>query len=120
MGIVDFLFNLFNKEKDQYKELMDERSKIMEEFKTNYKTKLGFTDLEVKEVLDVFNLAQVEIEEIKRSLANVNMNNPNTEQDVQKAVEEINKISMKMYEDIRLKTAEILKRKKEFKDKQKD
>lgn len=114
MGISDFFAKLFAKEKDEYQEVIDERNKIKENISNNFKTQLGFTNLEVKELLDLVTLAEAEIEEIKRGLANVNINNPNTEIDVENAVKKINQVSQQMYEDIKTKAAIIMQRKKEF------
>lgn len=120
MSIIDFFYQLFNKEKDDRKIVIDERNKIKNDISQKFKTELGFTDLEVREILDIATLAEVEIEEIKIGLVGVNVNNPNTERDVEKAVEKINEISKKMYDDITKKAQFIMERKKEYnKSKQK-
>ena len=119
MGIIDFLYKLFNKEPSQ-QDVIDERQKIKDDIRKKFKTELAFTDLEVDELLDVVKLTEIEIDDIKSSLARVNIDNPNTEQDVAQAVEQINQISRKMYEDIRKKAEIIIQRKKEYLASKKD
>ena len=115
MGILDFFKSIFIKEKAGQELIIDERNKIKNDIAKNFREKLNFTDLEIKEVLDIVTVAEAEIDEIKRSIARVNYNNPNTERDVENATNQINEISKQMAESIQKKAREIVERKNKLK-----
>lgn len=114
MKILDFLKEVLFPEKKGAELIKDERDKIKNDIAKNFKEQLNFTDLEIKEILDIVTLAETDIAEIKRGLTNVNINNPNTEKDVQRITKQINDIGIQMSEDIKKKAQEIMQRKKLF------
>ena len=120
MSFIKSLKEIFFPEKRGDEIIQEERSKIKNDISKNFKDQLGFTELEIKEILDIVTVAEFEIEEIKRGLANVNYNNPNTEEDVEKATRIINEISQKMAQDIQHKAKEIMERKKNFQNEKND
>lgn len=120
MGIKDF-FEKFNNDDEMaprldqeygQKQIDDERNKIKNDIKKNFKEQLGFTDMEIREILAIVDKAETEINKIKSQLNNVYNDTFNTEDIVEEAQKKINQIALGMNLAIKKKTLEILERKK--------
>lgn len=122
MGIKDF-FEEFKKDDEMaprldeeygQKQIDDERNKIKNDIKKNFKEQLGFTDMEIREILMIVDKVETEINKIKSQLNNVYNNTSDTEDIVDEAEKKINQIAIGMNLEIKKKTIEILERKKGF------
>lgn len=91
-------------------EINEERSEITQTLMKNLK-KIGFTDDEVEEVVEIIDLAEAKIQEKKDSLIGTNINNPNVNEDMKKIFQAIRNIQLQMGEDVKEKIAEIKGRK---------
>ncbi len=120
MGIKDF-FEEFKKDDEMaprldeeygQKQIDDERNKIKNDIKKNFKEQLGFTDMEIREILMIVDKVETEINKIKSQLNNVYNDASDTEDIVDEAEKKINQIAIGMNLEIKKKTIEILERKK--------
>ncbi len=109
-----FLDSFFGKEKTQTEKIKEDRDKIKTVLQGNLQ-KLGFTRLEIKEVLDIVTITEAEIQVLKDSLIGTNINNPDPLPIMEKVRDEIRALQQKMATDIKLKVQQIQKRKAEFK-----
>lgn len=91
-------------------EINEERSEITLTLMNNLK-KIGFSDEEVEEVVEIIDLAEAKIQEKKDSLIGTNINNPNVNEDMKKIFQAIRNIQLQMGEDVKEKIAEIKGRK---------
>lgn len=106
--------SFLNKKDNSEEEVINaekERSGIRKEIKNDLKNKLKFSNSEINEVMEIIDTAEKEIDYLKNSLARVNINNENTEKDVELTTNKIREAGEKMALGIRQKTAEILLRK---------
>lgn len=74
----------------------------------------GFTQLEVKEVLDVIALAEADIKIAEDSLAHVNINNPDPTRSMHAAIEQIRQYKKEAAYNVRKKIMEIIARKQQM------
>lgn len=74
----------------------------------------GFTQLEVKEVLDVIALAEADIKIAEDSLAHVNINNPDPTRSMHAAIEQIRQYKKEAAYNVRKKIMEIIARKQQI------
>lgn len=74
----------------------------------------GFTQLEVREVLDVITLAEADIKVAEDSLAHVNINNPDPTRSMHAAIEQIRQYKKEAAYNIRKKIMEIIARKQQM------
>ena len=72
---------------------------------------IGFTKEEIKEVLSVIEEIEQEIQMKKDSLEGSNINNDHTVEIMNKVFYDIKQLELKMAYDVRMKIAEIKKRK---------
>lgn len=75
----------------------------------------GFTEMEVKEVIDVITLAEADIKIAEDSLNHVNINNPDPTRSMHAAIEDIRRYQKELAYNIRKKIIDILKRKQSMK-----
>ena len=74
----------------------------------------GFTQLEVREVLDVITLAEADIKVAEDSLAHVNINNPDPTRSMHAAIEQIRQYKKEAAYNVRKKIMEIIARKQQM------
>lgn len=72
----------------------------------------GFTEMEIKEVLDVITLAEADIKIAEDSLNHININNPDPTRAMHAALEDIRRYQKEMEYNVRKKIFEIMARKK--------
>lgn len=108
-----FLDNFFGKEKSQTEKIKEERDKIKTTLENNLK-QLGFTKLEINEVIDVITLAEADIKVLKDSLIGTNINNSDPTPIMKKVMDEIRERQQQMAADIKVKVEQIKKRKADF------
>lgn len=110
MGIFD---NLFGQEKCKMEKIKEDRDKIRKIVDENLK-KIGFTNLEIKEVLDIITITETEIQALRDSLIITNVNQDNQQLIMDKLTNEIKELQVQMATDIKNKVKSIQKRKAEF------
>ena len=114
------LFNFFGKSNDAKKEAKKPQSKdamkerLMATLTKNL-TEHNFTKMEIKEVFDIIELAEADIQNLKDSLLQIKMSNPNPTAAVMKIKKEVEFIQQQMAADIKTKIRQIKLRKKQFK-----
>lgn len=74
----------------------------------------GFTQLEVREVLDVIALAEADIKVAEDSLAHVNINNPDPTRSMHAAIEQIRQYKKEAAYNVRKKIMDIIARKQQM------
>lgn len=74
----------------------------------------GFTQLEVREVLDVITLAEADIKVAEDSLAHVNINTPDPTRSMHAAIEQIRQYKKEAAYNVRKKIMEIIARKQQM------
>lgn len=92
-------------------EATPQRGKLKAQIKLNL-MRCGFTNLEVKEVLDVIALSEADIKIAEDSLKNININNPDPTRAMHAALEDIRRYKKEMAYNVRKKIFEIMARKK--------
>ncbi len=97
-------------EENKTEEIMEKRSEIKVTMAQNLKN-IGFTDSEVKEVLDILEKSEKDVQEQKDLLIGTNINNDYTDIVMKQIFDEIRGIEIKAAADIRSKIAEIRSRK---------
>ena len=103
------MFNNFKKsEKGKSKTdiLNSVRAQMKKTMAQNLKN-IGFTKEEIKEVIDIINETEKEIQFKKDALVGTNINNDHTEEIMKKTFYDIRQMELKMAEDIKAKIAEI-------------
>ena len=75
----------------------------------------GFTQMEIKEIMDVITLAEADIKIAEDSLSHVNINNPDPTRSMHAALQDIRKYQKELNYNIRKKIMEIMARKKAMK-----
>lgn len=92
-------------------EATPQRGKLKTQIKLNL-MRCGFTNMEVKEVLDVIALSEADIKIAEDSLKNININNPDPTRAMHAALEDIRRYKKEMAYNVRKKIFEIMARKK--------
>lgn len=110
MGFFD---NIFGNEKTKTEKIKEDRNKTKKILDDNLK-KIGFTDLEIKEVLDIITITEANIQIQKDSLVGIDINNSNPSLIMEKVTNEIKELQQQMAVDIKKKVQEIQKRKADF------
>ena len=87
-----------------------QRAQLKKTMAQNLK-QIGFTKEEIKEVLSVIEEIEQEIQMKKDSLEGSNINNDHTVEIMNKVFYDIKQLELKMAYDVRMKIAEIKKRK---------
>lgn len=101
---------LFDNEESKTEEINKERAQLKKTMAQNLK-QIGFTKEEIKEVLVVIEDIEQEIQMKKDSLEGSNINNNHTVEIMNKVFYDIKQLELKMAYDVRMKIAEIKKRK---------
>lgn len=101
---------LFDNEESKTEEINKERAQLKKTMAQNLK-QIGFTKEEIKEVLSVIEEIEQEIQMKKDSLEGSNINNDHTVEIMNKVFYDIKQLELKMAYDVRMKIAEIKKRK---------
>ncbi len=107
MSFIDDLFASVSEE--------DENDKKLDALLASKLKVFNFTDLEIKQVRDIINIAQEDIELVKNSLSGVDVDSPNAEKIFSKAKNEILDIQSQMSKDIKSKISNIRHSKEEYK-----
>lgn len=95
-------------------QIKKDREAIKETFRTNLR-EIGFTSMEIDEVLDVITMYEEKIEFAKLKLIGTNINNPDPGEIMHDVFGEIREYELNMGRDIKAKIEEIKKRKQEWK-----
>ncbi len=101
---------LFDHEESKTEEINKQRAQLKKTMSKNLKDK-GFTAEEVKEVLEILEDAERDIQMKKDSLEGSNINNDHTLEIMDKVFYDIRQLELKMAADVRAKIAEIVQRK---------
>ena len=110
--------NLFKKlaenlgfiEENKTEKIMQEREKIKNDMRTALSA-INFSEDEIKEVLDILEKSQEEIQKHKDSLIGTNINNPHFDITRNEIFKEIRSLEIKAGNDMKAKIAEIKQRK---------
>lgn len=115
------LFNFFGKSNEAQKKKV-EKPKSRDEMKERLMATLtknlsehNFTKMEIKEVFDIIELAEADIQELKDSLMQIKMTSSNPTAAVMKIKKEVEFIQQQMAADIKTKIRQIKLRKQQFK-----
>lgn len=112
--IMGFFDNFFGTKKTKTEQIQEDRDKIKNTLDANLK-KIGFTALEIKEVLDIVTITEANIQILKDSLIGTNINTENPLPIMEKVTLEIRQLQQEMAVGIKKKVQEIQKRKADFK-----
>lgn len=113
MGFFDFINTNGSNNEEKVVNAEKERMGIRKTIKNDLRRKLKFSDSEIKEVIQIIDNAEREINDLKFTLTNVNIDNDNTETDVELASKKIREAGERMALGIKQKTAEILLRRQQ-------
>jgi len=114
---VGLFANLFNpggnneKEDPYFYEVSHKRGALKAKLKYQLKIR-GFSDMELKEIIDVIELAEADIRVAEDSLAHVHINNPDPTRAMHAALEDIRRYEKELAYNVRKKILEILARKR--------
>ena len=111
---MNFFQKLFKVEKTPM-DIEKERRQQTQDLLDNNLKKFGFTKLEIKEVMDIIEIAEANIKIIKEEMASLPTEKQSSEEVLSKARKESLTIQEKMAEDITKKIHEIKKRKDAYK-----
>lgn len=111
---MSFLERFFKEKKTKTEQINEDRDKIKNTMAANLQ-KIGFTKLEISEVVDIITVTESEIKILKDSLIGTNINTNDPTPIMKKVFDEIRVLQQQMAVDIKKKVAEIQKRKVEFK-----
>lgn len=106
MGFFDFLKDTPSSEPSE--------EDLRNELRETLRNTLGahrFTEMEIKEVQNVIDIAEAEVQILKDSLVQVKLTNPAPEAAILRIKEEVELVQARMSEDIKLKIIEIKRRK---------
>lgn len=110
MGITDWFFP---KKKTKTDKINEDRVKVKQNLSEGLK-KIGLTKMEIKEVLNIVDATETEIQDLKNSLLGKNINNPDAMAVLEKTKVEIRTLQEQMALDIKKKVQEIQKRKSDY------
>ncbi len=97
-------------EENKTEKIMQEREKIKNDM-IKALSAINFTNDEIKEVTDILDRTQIEIQKHKDSLIGTNINNPHFDITMKEIFDEIRKLEIKAGVDMKAKIAEIKQRK---------
>lgn len=98
-------------EKSQTEKINDARVQLKKTMQQNLK-RIGFSNSEIKEVMEIITDTEQEIQMKKDALVGTNINNDHVGETMQKMFYDIRQLEFKMAADIRAKIAEIKARKR--------
>lgn len=117
MGIFDkFKKNSKNDGGAKTEKIKQERENIKETFRKNLR-EIGFTTMEIDEVIDVIVMYEQKIEYAKLKLIGTNINNPDPSEIMHDVFSEIREYELNMGRDVKAKIEEIKKRKQAWQGK---
>lgn len=113
---VGFFGNFFGGNKEQQDdsylfEATPQRGVLKAKIKKTLKMR-GFSDMEIKEIIDVIVLAEADIKIAEDSLAHVNINNNDPTRTMHAAIQDIKKYEKELAYNVRKKIMEIMARKR--------
>lgn len=101
-------FDDFSDKKTETDKIREKREKIKGQL-TKQLIALKFSDVQIEDVLQIIDIAEAEIEQIKSKLIGTNINNPDPTPIMQAIFNEIRLKELQMGIDIRQKIDEIIK-----------
>ncbi len=101
---------VFSGEESKTEEIKSQRSKVKESIMQNLQ-RIGFTEKEINEVIEIINISEYRIQQIIDELIGTNINNDAPMEILNDKLKKIRNFELKAAEDIRNKVSEIIKRK---------